>query len=183
MFQILGPICPGQEFPLPLHLAESGCIRWRPLGDSYLWSEAYSISSIISQDVRTGFLRSFVCYPTQPNGEAFRSCISINDQCLPSVGRVKSTIDVDCGKQFQNLYSQSSQNFETPKNRLLYQMMLTSPLVLKNYLMKSITVTLEDAGATRTAFLSEVCPDVYLEINISIVFFVVVFAHAYSFLL
>ncbi|KAL8519790.1 hypothetical protein ACS0TY_010650 [Phlomoides rotata] len=157
--KILGPICPGQEFPLPLHLAESGCIRWRPLGDSYLWSEAYNISSIISEDVRIGFLRSFVCYPTHPNGEAFRCCISISDQCLPPVGRVKtvcSTIDVDCGKQSQNLYSQSSHNLETPRNRLLYQLMLTSPLVLKNYLMTSMTVTLEDAGATRTALISEV---------------------------
>lgn len=186
MFQILGPIRPGQEFPLPLHLAESGCIRWRPLGDSYLWSEAYNISSIISQDVRIGFLRSFVCYPTHPNGEAFRCCISINDQCLPQVGRVKtvcSTIDLDCGKQSQNHYSQSSHNLETPRNRLLYQVMLTSPLVLKNYLMKSMTVTLEGAGATRTTILSEVCPDGYLNINISIVLFVDVFAYAYSYLL
>lgn len=173
MFQILGPIYPGQEFPLPLHLAESGCIRWRPLGDSYLWSEAYNISSIISQDVRIGFLRSFVCYPCHPSSEAFRCCISVNDQCLPPVGRVKrvySTIDADSGKQSQIFHSQPSNNLEIPRNRLLYQVMLTSPLVLKNYLMKSMSVTLEDAGVTRTAFLSEVCADGQLEINISIVF-------------
>ncbi|KAH6809791.1 hypothetical protein C2S51_027574 [Perilla frutescens var. frutescens] len=157
--QIFGPIYPGQEFPLPLHLAESGCIRWRPLGDSYLWSEAYNISSIISQDVKIGFLRSFVCYPSLPSSEAFRCCISVNGQCLSPVGcgkRVYSTIDVDSGKQCQDSHSQSSNNLEMPRNRLLYQVMLTSPLVLKNYLMKSMSVTLEDAGVTRTAFLSEV---------------------------
>ncbi|KAI3467952.1 hypothetical protein Pfo_024615 [Paulownia fortunei] len=92
--KIFGPIYPGQEFPLPLHLAEAGCIRWRPLGDSYLWSEAYNISSIISQD------------------------------SLPPVGRVKrvySPIDVDSGKQSQNFHSQSSNNLEIPRNRFLYQ--------------------------------------------------------------
>ncbi|KAG8380914.1 hypothetical protein BUALT_Bualt06G0066200 [Buddleja alternifolia] len=141
--KILGPIYPGQEFPVPLHLAETGCIRWRPLGESYLWSEAHNMSSIISQDVRIGFLRSFVCYPSHPSSEAFRCCISVNDQCLLPVGRsnrVYSPIDADSGKQ----------------SRFLYQVMLTSPLVLKNFLTKSISVILECAGVARTAFLSEV---------------------------
>ncbi|PIN06334.1 hypothetical protein CDL12_21113 [Handroanthus impetiginosus] len=157
--KILGPIRPGQEFPLPLHLAEAGYIRWRPIGDSYLWSEAYNISSIISQDVRIGFLRSFVCYPSHPSSEAFRCCISVNDQCLPPVGEVKgvySPVDVDSGRKSHKFHGQSSNNLEIPRNRFLYQVMLTSPLVLKNYLMNSISVTLEDAGVTRTAFLSEV---------------------------
>ncbi|CAE6119278.1 unnamed protein product [Arabidopsis arenosa] len=57
--KILDPIFPGQEFPLPLHLAKSGRLRWRPLGDSYLWSEAHSISKVLSQDSRIGFRRSF----------------------------------------------------------------------------------------------------------------------------
>ncbi|KAL0336665.1 UNVERIFIED_CONTAM: hypothetical protein Sradi_4878400 [Sesamum radiatum] len=157
--KILGPIFPGQEFPLPLHLAEAGCMRWRPLGDSYLWSEAYNISSIISEDVRIGFLRNFVCYPSHPTNEAFRCCISVNGQCLPPVGKAKmvySLVAVDSGKQSQNVHSQFSNNLEIPRNRFLYQVMLASPFVLKNYLMKSISVTLEDAGVTRTAFLSEV---------------------------
>lgn len=172
MFQILGPIYPGQEFPLPLHLAESGCIRWRPLGDSYLWSEAYNISSIISQDVKIGFLRSFVCYPSLPSSEAFRCCISVNGQCLSLVSCAKtvySNVNVNSGKQRRDSHSQSSNNLEIPRNRLLYQVMLTSPLVLRNYLMKSMSVTLEDAGITRTAFLSEVRSYDQLEINISIV--------------
>ncbi|KAK4437331.1 Vacuolar protein sorting-associated protein 13 [Sesamum alatum] len=157
--KILGPIFPGQEFPLPLHLAEAGCMRWRPLGDSYLWSEAYNVSSIISQDARIGFLRNFVCYPSHPSNEAFRCCISVNGQCLPPVGKAKmvySSVDVDSGKQSQNVHSQPSNNLVIPRNRFLYQVMLTSPFVLKNYLMNSISVTLEDAGVTRTAFLSEV---------------------------
>lgn len=188
MFQILGPILPGQEFPLPLHLAESGCMRWRPLGDSYLWSEAYNISSIISQDVRIGFLRNFVCYPSHPSNEAFRCCISVNGQCLPPVGKAKrahSPVDVDSGKQFQNVHSQSSNKLEKPSNRFLYQVMLTSPLVLKNYLMKSISVTLEDAGVTRTAFLSQVWCGVcgLVEINCSTVLYIVRSAYVSLFLL
>ncbi|KAL3650642.1 hypothetical protein CASFOL_007045 [Castilleja foliolosa] len=162
--KILGPIYPGQEFPLPLHLAEAGCIRWRPLGDSYLWSEAYNMSSIISKDVKIGFSRSFVCYPSHPSSEAFRCCITVNNQCLPPVGRairVNSSIDFESAKQTTNFYVQSSSNLEIPRNRFLYQVMLTSPLVLKNYLMKSVSVTLEIAGVTRTAFLSEVDTSFY----------------------
>ncbi|KZV50783.1 hypothetical protein F511_11560, partial [Dorcoceras hygrometricum] len=150
--KILGPIYAGQEFPLPLHLAEAGCIRWRPLGDMYLWSESYNISSIISQDVRVGFSRSFVCYPSHPSYEAFRCCISVHDQSLPPIGklrRVHSPIDLDSGHQ-------SLGNLERSKNRSLYQVMLTSPLVLKNYLMKSMSLTLENAGIKRNAILSEV---------------------------
>ncbi|CAI9294368.1 unnamed protein product [Lactuca saligna] len=60
--KILDPVYPGHEFPLPLHLAESGRIRWRPLGNTYLWSEAYSISNILSNESKIGHLRSFVSY-------------------------------------------------------------------------------------------------------------------------
>ncbi|KAL6580643.1 hypothetical protein OROMI_008667 [Orobanche minor] len=162
--KILGPIYPGQEFPLPLHLAEAGCIRWRPLGDSYLWSEAYNMSSIISNDVRIGFLRSFVCYPSQPSSEAFRCCITVNKQRLPPFGGAKivnSSIDVESGKQSPHFHIQTSNNLEISRNRFLYQLMLTSPLVLKNYLMKPVSVVLENAGVTRTAFLSEVGTSFY----------------------
>ncbi|CAI9269176.1 unnamed protein product [Lactuca saligna] len=48
--KILDPVYQGHEFPLPLHFAESGRIRWRPLGNTYLWSEAYSISNILSNE-------------------------------------------------------------------------------------------------------------------------------------
>lgn len=140
-------------------MAEAGSIRCRPLGDSHLWSEAYNISTIICQDVRIGFLRSFVCYPSHPSSEAFRCCISVNDQCLPPVGRVKgvySQLDVDSGKQSHKFNNESSNNLERPRNRFLYQVMLTSPLMVKNYLMKPLSVTLEDAGVTHTPFLSEV---------------------------
>ncbi|KAL6541687.1 hypothetical protein OROGR_011173 [Orobanche gracilis] len=162
--KILGPIYPGQEFPLPLHLAEAGCIRWRPLGDSYLWSEAYNMSSIISNDVRIGFLRSFVCYPSQPSSEAFRCCITVNNQRLPPFCGAKivhSSVDVESGKQSLNFHIQTSNNLEISRNRFLYQLMLTSPLVLKNYLMKPVSVILENAGVTRTAFLSEVGTSFY----------------------
>lgn len=184
LFQILGPIYPGQEFPLPLHLAESGCIRWRPIGDSYLWSEAYNISSIVSRDVKIGFLRSFVCYPSLPSSEAFRCCISVNGQCLSPVGcgkKVYSAVGIDSGKQCQDNHGQSTNNLEIPRNRLLYQVMLTSPLVLKNYLMKSMSVTLEDAGVTRTVFLSEVSAFDQLEIIISVASFMINICFLWSF--
>ncbi|KAL7600697.1 hypothetical protein Lser_V15G26289 [Lactuca serriola] len=54
---ILDPVYLGHEFPLPLHLGESGRIRWGPLGNTYLWSESYSISNIFSNESKIGHLR------------------------------------------------------------------------------------------------------------------------------
>ncbi|KAL7596936.1 hypothetical protein Lser_V15G31428 [Lactuca serriola] len=59
--KILDRVYPGHEFPLPLHLAESGRIRWHPLGNTYLWSEVYSISNILSNESKIGHLR-VLCY-------------------------------------------------------------------------------------------------------------------------
>lgn len=39
LFQVLDPILSGHEIPPPLHLAETGRIRWRPIGNNYQWSE------------------------------------------------------------------------------------------------------------------------------------------------
>ncbi|EPS68890.1 hypothetical protein M569_05874, partial [Genlisea aurea] len=156
--KVLGPIHSGQEFPLPLHLAEVGCIRWRPLGDSYLWSEACNISSIISRDIKIGNFRSLVCYPSHPSNEAFRCCASVNDQCLPPLGTLRSTYfpcDVEGNKHVIS-HGLSSNISNIPSNRFLYQVVFTSPLVVKNYLMKPIFATFEVAGLIRTVSLSQV---------------------------
>lgn len=42
--KVMDPILPGQELAFPVHLAETGRIRYRPLGSSYLWSEAQSLT-------------------------------------------------------------------------------------------------------------------------------------------
>ncbi|KAJ0248608.1 Uncharacterized protein HA466_0156830 [Hirschfeldia incana] len=135
--KILDPIFPGQEFPLPLHLAKSGRLRWRPLGDSFLWSEAHSISKVLSQDSRIGFRRSFACYPCHPSHEPFRCCISVESSSLPaSFGRELNDID------------QSREQF-------IHQVTLSTPFVVSSCLPEPISLSIESGGITQTASLSE----------------------------
>lgn len=148
--QILDPILPGQQLPLPLHLAEAGRIRWHPVGTNYLWSEAQSLSNILSQENRLGFFRSFVCYPAHPTSDPFRCCISLDDFCLSTLGAatVKS-----------NFESGSKRMHETapPMKHIIHRLKLITPLLLKNYLPVNLSLVLESSGVSRSLTISQVC--------------------------
>ncbi|XP_042498014.1 uncharacterized protein LOC122076662 [Macadamia integrifolia] len=157
--KVLDPIYPGQEYPLPLHLAEAGRIRWRPIGSSYLWSEAHQLSNILSHENRLGFLRSFVCYPSHPSSDPFRCCISVEDIILPSsnVPKKGSSLYV------RELVSQSAKNDtggtdkpEKSKKRFIHRVALITPFLVKNYLPRAVSLTIESGGVTRTVSLPEV---------------------------
>ncbi|VFQ74897.1 unnamed protein product [Cuscuta campestris] len=156
--KILDPIYPGQQCPLPLHLAEAGLMRWRPVGSAYLWSEAYNIQNILSHENRLSILRSFVCYPSHPSSDPFRCCISVCDWSLPSVGPLK--MDVLHSKcdvlGTSETFNELSHNTLRSKKRYIHRMTLSSPLVLKNYLPESVSITIENGGVTSSALLSEV---------------------------
>ncbi|KAF6145935.1 hypothetical protein GIB67_007954 [Kingdonia uniflora] len=134
--KVLGPIHPGQEFALPVHLAEAGRMRWRPLGDSFLWSEAHMLSNLLSQENRIGFLRSFVCYPSHPSSDPFRCCISVQHIHFPSSSLI---------------------NLERSEKCLIHYVTLTTPLMVRNYLpSKESFVTVESGGVSRSIILPEV---------------------------
>ncbi|KAG9141648.1 hypothetical protein Leryth_015341 [Lithospermum erythrorhizon] len=157
--KILDPVYPGQEFPLPLHLAEAGRVRCRPLGNTYLWSEAYSISGILSHENRISFLRPIVCYPSHPSSDPFRCCILVNAKCLPSAGKLKKGFPVVNSHEnmgFTRSPDHIRHDSDTSKPRYIYWMTLSSPLVLKNYLPEAVSITIENGSVTRHASLSEV---------------------------
>ncbi|KAI3958319.1 hypothetical protein MKW98_011007 [Papaver atlanticum] len=142
--KVLDPISPGEEFPLPLHLAEAGRMRWRPVGNSYLWSEAHLLSNMLLQENRLGILRSFVCYPSHPSNDPFRCCISIQDVSLPSSsGRCSSLPTKDSAKQL------------VAKSRATHYVTLTTPLLVKNHLPSDVSFTIETGGVARTLLLSK----------------------------
>ncbi|MFS8005994.1 putative vacuolar protein sorting-associated protein [Helianthus anomalus] len=155
--KILDPIYPGHEFPLPLHLAETGRIRWRPLGSTYLWSEAYSISSILSNEtkIKIKSFRAFVCYPSLPSSDPFRCCVSVHDMCLPSIGRINkgssSLYVYDSLKQSDKIENQDHSN-----KRCIHLITLSDPLIVKNYLPVTVSLMIESGGVTRNMLLSEV---------------------------
>lgn len=157
LFQILDPIYPGQELPLPLHLAAAGRMRWRPIGNSYLWSEVYNLSNLLSQETNIGFLKSFVCYPLQPSSDPFRCCISVRNINLPgcrskmSSPHIKNVVNPPLES-----YSQKLHKLDESSKWLVHRLTLSTPLVVNNYLPKELSLATESAGVTRTTFLSEV---------------------------
>ncbi|KVH90901.1 hypothetical protein Ccrd_007067 [Cynara cardunculus var. scolymus] len=158
--KILDPVYPGHEFPLPLHLAEAGRIRWRPLGSTYLWSEAYSISNILSNESKIGYLRSFVCYPSLPSSDPFRCCVSVHEMCLPSIGKINKGSSLyihDALKQsVENSKVDKIENQDRSNMRCIHLVTLSNPLIVKNYLPIAISLVVESGGVTRSMMLSEV---------------------------
>lgn len=157
--KMLDPIYPGQEFPLPLHLAEAGRMRWRPVGNSYLWSEAYNISNIVGHESNVGVLRSVVCYPSHPSSDPFRFCLSVHDMCLPASGRLgggTSEYSVNTVKQSFESSHQVLARLDESKKCFLHLVTISSPLVVSNFLPVSITLEIESGGVTRSAMLTEV---------------------------
>ncbi|GAB4836767.1 hypothetical protein Ancab_001679 [Ancistrocladus abbreviatus] len=156
--KIVDPVYPGQEFPLPLHLAEVGRIRWRPLGDNYLWSESHNLSNMLSQESRSGFLRSIVCYPSHPNSDPFRCCLSVEDRSLPFSGRLKkSSIHHGNGKVKHTAKSYGElHNFNKLESRFIHHVTLNTPLLVKNYLAQPVSLTIESGGVGCAALLGEV---------------------------
>ncbi|KAK6918056.1 Vacuolar protein sorting-associated protein 13, DH-like domain [Dillenia turbinata] len=158
-FQILDPVYPGQGFPLPIHLAEAGRMRWRPVGNTYLWSEAHNLSHLLSQEGRIGLLRSFVCYPSKPSTDPFRCCLSLQDICLPSSTKPMKYSSVHMeGATLQSLEMNGAMHdhVDRSKKRLIHQITLSTPLVIKNYLPVTVSLTIESGGINRTLLLSEV---------------------------
>ncbi|XP_065855428.1 uncharacterized protein [Euphorbia lathyris] len=154
--KILDPIYPGQEVPLPLHLAEAGRLRWHPLGSSYLWSEVHDLSNILSQEMNTGILRSFVCYPSHPSSDPFRCCISVQNVSVPlSCKTEKGPSPYPSSTSKQSTESCNNDRKQS-KQRLIHQVTLSSPLVLTSYLPDAVSVTVESGGVMCTEVLSKV---------------------------
>nr|KYP76317.1 Putative vacuolar protein sorting-associated protein 13A [Cajanus cajan] len=141
---ILGPIQPGQQFPLPLHLAEAGCVRWRPMGNSYLWSEAHNLSNLLIVNSKVGNFKSFMCYPSHPSSHPFRCCLSVKNISLTSSGWLKNNIPAD-----------------DVKKHYIHHLILSAPLIINNYLPKEILLTSESGGVDHTVRVSEVGTSVY----------------------
>ncbi|KAL2933168.1 putative vacuolar protein sorting-associated protein 13D [Bienertia sinuspersici] len=154
--KIVDPINPGKEFPLPLHLAEAGHMRWRPRGNNYLWSEV-NLSMFLSTESRSGFLRSLACNPSHPSSYLFRCCLSVEDISLSSAGRLgKRSHCVDGSVKQSVTASGQLHNLKRSKSRFIHRVTLSTPLIMRNYLPHALSITIEGGGATYTAVVREV---------------------------
>lgn len=130
-------------------------MRWRPLGNSYLWSEVHDLSNILSQEIKIGFLRSFVCYPSHPSSDPFRCCISVQKFGIPSSESIKGSSSYVNNTTDQSVQS-CTHGWMQSKKQCIHQVTLSTPLVVYSYLPDAVSLTIESGGVTRTALLSEV---------------------------
>lgn len=145
---------------MPLHLAEAGRIRWRPHGNSYLWSEVHDISNILSQENKIGFLRPFVCYPSHPTSDPFRCCMSVQSFSLPSSGKPKKVSSLHDNNTLKESVECCNHDRKKSNKRFIHQVTLSTPLVVNNYLPDEVSLTIASGGVSRTVLLSEVCDNV-----------------------
>lgn len=124
-------------------------MRWRPLGNNYLWSEVHNLSMILSTENRSGFLRSLSCNPSHPSNYLFRCCLSVQDMSLSLSGRLR--------RRSSCLNGSLKQSVTAAKTRFIHRVTLTTPLTVKNYLPHAISVTVEGGGSTQIAVVKEVC--------------------------
>ncbi|XP_021760935.1 LOW QUALITY PROTEIN: uncharacterized protein LOC110725772 [Chenopodium quinoa] len=154
--KIVDSIKPGDEFPLPLHLAEAGHMMWRPNGNNYMWCEVHNLSMILSPENRSGFLRYLACNPFHPSNYLFRCCLSVQDISLSLSGRLRRSPCLSSSLKQSVTACDQPQQHKRSKTRFIHRVTLTTPLTVKNYLPHPMSVTIEGGGATLTTVVKEV---------------------------
>ncbi|KAL2613042.1 hypothetical protein R1flu_024734 [Riccia fluitans] len=152
--KVMDPVLPGQAMALPVHLAESGRMRWRPLGSKHLWSEPQLLPNLLQLPLsHSGFHRPIVCYPCHPSDGPFRSCIMVtshsvsaaeSDSEIPNKGKHKLGTGRDNTRDKSGIGS--SAGSEAVNSGLFWSITLKAPLVLKNCLPFSLTVKVESGA-------------------------------------
>uniref|UniRef100_A0ACD5WZJ8 Uncharacterized protein n=1 Tax=Avena sativa TaxID=4498 RepID=A0ACD5WZJ8_AVESA len=157
--KVIGPILPKKEIPLPVHLSEAGQIRWHPVGRTYLWSETHSLSSLLSRESRVGFMKSSVCYPSHPSNDPFRCCVSVEEYTVPSSSSSQRgqycTDHLNAQPILGNPAPKASKQTLT-RMHFIRQVRLSTPLLIKNYLPVSISLTIDNGGVAHQVSLKEV---------------------------
>ncbi|XP_038879510.1 uncharacterized protein LOC120071354 isoform X2 [Benincasa hispida] len=152
--KILDPLNPGQAMPLPLHLAEAGCVRWRPSGNSYLWSETCNLSNLLAQESKVGLFRSFVSYPSHPSSDPFRCCMSTRNIILSSHQKPRKI-----GNDLMQPPVDSDPKIHSPaesQERCIHHLTLSTPLAVRSFLPEETKLIVDTGGMIHSAILSEV---------------------------
>ncbi|EFJ34124.1 hypothetical protein SELMODRAFT_439148 [Selaginella moellendorffii] len=133
--KIMNPILPSEVIPLPVHLAETGRISWRPYKKDYLWSEAQPLSKLLSTNYRSASQRPFVCYPSRPSQGPFRCCVSVEEkEVSTAIYASKSSSDK------LPVTSEQSARWK------MWNVLLQAPLVIMNCLPCAMDVIVESGA-------------------------------------
>jgi hypothetical protein len=137
-------------------LAETGQMRWRPMGSSHIWSEPQSLSHILTLPKQAS-IRSFVSYPVNPNNAIFRCCVMTQENMATSVSETTvadhqhnlptyssdvhnlDTSNLTRRKSTNSLYVHSSPH-------ILRDIVFQAPFLFKNCLPLPLTLILESSA-------------------------------------
>ncbi|XP_024525669.1 uncharacterized protein LOC112344670 [Selaginella moellendorffii] len=114
----MNPILPSEVIPLPVHLAETGRISWRPSNKDYLWSEAQPLSKVDVDELSLG-VTATVCLLS----------ISAQPRSIPLLRQCGGDGSVGCNICFKVFVRQASSNLRDGRCgtfcfrlRLLYEL-------------------------------------------------------------
>ncbi|KAJ7542559.1 hypothetical protein O6H91_09G000500 [Diphasiastrum complanatum] len=160
--KVLDLVMPGQATFLPVHLAETGKMRWRPYGSSHLWSEAQSLSNMMFS---SSHYRSVVCYPVHPGSKGpFRCCLSV---CQSHISLTEANMPGNLisakngilekrkghnGKskaesfQVPYIFESSGESKEQSEGCEMCNLTLVAPLVIKNCLTCLLEISVESGA-------------------------------------
>ncbi len=72
--------------PLPVHLAHTGKIRVRPVGNDVLWSEVLSLPDLLCvRESKLHLHHDVLCYSSHRTERPFWCCITVGHSPLPAV--------------------------------------------------------------------------------------------------
>lgn len=138
--------------PLPVHLAQTGKIRWRPLGNNYVWSEVQSIRRLLpSSESLHGLHRPVLCYPNSRTSRPFRCCLSVSHFPIAAV-------DSSFGELTQDPLEVGRVPMGRSKEFKLWDITLQAPLVVKNCLPLPVLITIDSGtGSVVSHTATEAC--------------------------
>eukprot|EP00850_Spirogloea_muscicola_P014797 SM000108S14241 [mRNA] locus=s108:273586:291541:- [translate_table: standard] len=76
---VMAPVPPGKVMHIPVHLAETGDMRWRPCGSGHQWSEKQQLPKLLQQ---SGPTRTVTCTKSSPGGAPLRFCVDKSQETL-----------------------------------------------------------------------------------------------------
>ena len=152
LYQVIEPVLPGQVVPLPVHLAQTGKIRWRPVGNNYVWSEVQSIRHLLqSSEWLQGLHRPVLCYPNSHTSLPFRCCLSVSHSLIAG-------IDSSFGELTLNPLEVGRVSTGRPKEFKLWDIALQAPLVVKNCLPLPVLITIDSGTGSIVSYTAaEAC--------------------------
>eukprot|EP00850_Spirogloea_muscicola_P020895 SM000230S07331 [mRNA] locus=s230:2545:20707:+ [translate_table: standard] len=150
---VMAPVPPGKVMHIPVHLAETGDMRWRPRGSGHQWSEKQQLPKLLQH---SGPARTVTCTKSSPGGAPLRFCIDISQETLnvlPAEGardRRAAPIRHNSARReelipFTRPVGRAA-HFQQPTSCSMWTITVRPPLLIRNHLPCQFKVSIFGQG-------------------------------------